>query len=201
MHKSLRSSNVLLVFEEGDKLPSQGGIGNVHLKGFTVARRSAARSTGPDAKNSAKWMIQVYVHPKRQLVNLRDEEEAFYAKPQSTASEPNVTALSPQAATASPSRGRVADPPYEFFQYKHDIYSLGVMLLEIGLWEDLTPQHSTFETLKPDQRKEKMVNMAEDQLSLCMGQRYLNVVKACLNIDETEWEAQRVLDELLEIKL
>lgn len=87
----------------------------------------------------------------------------------------------------------------ESYKMQHDIYSLGVCLLEIGLWTSFScwneetscfepgPDLDISEHLKnKDQRrrahqiKETLVDMAVEQLPGAMGQRYTEVTTSCL---------------------
>lgn len=86
--------------------------------------------------------------------------------------------------------------PEEIYTMQHDIYSLGVCLLEIGLWgsfvcyeteeSDPTPHTSlaiTFDNAefgKPILMKEHLVALAKNELPRKMGSRYEEVVVNCL---------------------
>lgn len=97
------------------------------------------------------------------------------------------------------------------YTMQHDVYSLGVCLLEIGLWRTFvdytissngaTPQVS--DTLQPssgtsDEKltqglvadtKERLVSLARDELPQYMGNKYSEVTLTCLNfINETSME-------------
>ncbi|KAH7128894.1 hypothetical protein EDB81DRAFT_764047 [Dactylonectria macrodidyma] len=86
--------------------------------------------------------------------------------------------------------------PVEDYKMQHDIFSLGICLLEIGLWRSLVtydpncqhPIPSEGLGLKEDDilvedlatLKEKLVEMAQRELPACMGTRYAQVVQTCL---------------------
>ncbi|KAM3502662.1 hypothetical protein MY10362_004697 [Beauveria mimosiformis] len=89
--------------------------------------------------------------------------------------------------------------PVDFFIMQHDIYSLGVCLLEIGLWKsfvhtepttttttrtrpsDWFQQHAKrSEGCSPMLLKEDLVALANDLLPSRMGYLYTNLVKTCL---------------------
>lgn len=95
--------------------------------------------------------------------------------------------------------------PDQDYMMQHDIYSLGVCLLEIGLWEsfldyqnDETKEHAnpspvlTHPTLRenadfrhPSAIKNSLVALARDALPLKMGEKYAEVVVTCLTcLDE-----------------
>ena len=86
--------------------------------------------------------------------------------------------------------------PDEMYQMQHDIYSLGVCLLELGLWHSFVLQHdpprtgplleiSTELTLKNKRQtalniKKKLVLLATQELPQLMGLVYTEVVVSCL---------------------
>ena len=108
--------------------------------------------------------------------------------------------------------------PDEDFSMQHDIYSLGVVLLEIGmntsfawpksndsghiLWSpntnlDLFDNHHHKQPGKASSIKRKFVNMARQELPTLMGEKYTQVVVSCLTCldkdnegfgDESEFE-------------
>ena len=84
--------------------------------------------------------------------------------------------------------------PEEVYSMQHDIYSLGVCLLEIGLWhsfvsydgETLSPtvglglSIESPEFTRPVLMKDHLVRLAERELPNCIGERYYQVVVNCL---------------------
>lgn len=109
---------------------------------------------------------------------------------------------------------RQGTAPSEDYCMQHDIYSLGVCLLEIGLWgsflayegEDgsqttptpvLCANAKNLEEQPPDAVKDHLISLAEAQLPLAMGTVYTDVVVNCLTClddgnvdfgDRTEFE-------------
>lgn len=96
---------------------------------------------------------------------------------------------------------RQGEYPAEYYRMQHDIYSLGVCLLEIGLWdpfvcysEDASPRMGRHlltlrDWLRQNDRgenwwgwdcKEYLTSLARDRLPSAMGERYSNVVLTCL---------------------
>lgn len=79
--------------------------------------------------------------------------------------------------------------PQERYTMNHDIYSLGVVLLELGLWIPLL--NTNIAKLKgasdgetdPEQIKQALITLAEEKLAVRMGSKYRDVVLFCLNID------------------
>ncbi|KAH6884895.1 hypothetical protein B0T10DRAFT_550777 [Thelonectria olida] len=94
--------------------------------------------------------------------------------------------------------------PEETYKMQHDIYSLGVLLLEIGLWTSLitsknkraqqpsrpqllSPSEEPHATRRALRNKETLERLAADELPILMGQKYSYVVLACLTcLDEEE---------------
>ncbi|KAF4959482.1 hypothetical protein FGADI_1703 [Fusarium gaditjirri] len=85
------------------------------------------------------------------------------------------------------------------FVMQHDIYSLGVCLLEIGLWQSFveydgaTPRFSPLLTntelhlseTDPQTIKEQLILLSRTELRVCMGDIYSTVVETCLTcLDE-----------------
>lgn len=73
------------------------------------------------------------------------------------------------------------------FRPKHDVYSLGVVLLEIALWRTFTSKSGlgkilwNGETMKaPEEMRAEFLNLAKRNVPQVMGQRYTDAVVACL---------------------
>lgn len=91
--------------------------------------------------------------------------------------------------------------PESFYTMQHDIYSLGVCLLEVGLWESFLSYEDSAtaprpaaalgvaldgpELKQPAQMKKHLVDLAKRDLPKRMGDRYEKVVVNCLTcLDE-----------------
>lgn len=91
--------------------------------------------------------------------------------------------------------------PEEVYNMQHDIYSLGICLLEIGLWESflsyeddasapvptvalgVSPESPEFK--RPALMKEHLITLAKRDLAKRMGERYEKIVVNCLTcLDE-----------------
>ncbi|WEW59273.1 hypothetical protein PRK78_004742 [Emydomyces testavorans] len=75
--------------------------------------------------------------------------------------------------------------PRETFTQVHDVYSLGVIFLEIGLWERAEDMISS---LKPDQRLPEKVSQhllrhTNERLAHRCGDVFANAVRRCLTLD------------------
>ena len=77
--------------------------------------------------------------------------------------------------------------PTAVFNKWHDIYSLGVVLLEIGLWEPAVTQdhpNHRFENMKDQYGiKNRLIKVANARLSSRMGPKYTELVVKCLTGD------------------
>ncbi|KAF6802851.1 serine threonine protein kinase [Colletotrichum sojae] len=82
----------------------------------------------------------------------------------------------------------------------HDIYSLGVVLLEIGLWQTAKQIHDDIvkyelggdaKALQPQQIKEAFLQDAKERLARRMGTAYQEAAIACLDGDWDEFVGSR----------
>lgn len=92
--------------------------------------------------------------------------------------------------------------PEEIYTMQHDIYSSGVCLLEIGLWESFITYEADenepisgtamgikfddAEFSKPTLMKEHLIALAKKELPRKMGSRYVQVVVNCLTCLDKE---------------
>ncbi|KAJ5335388.1 hypothetical protein N7452_007791 [Penicillium brevicompactum] len=84
---------------------------------------------------------------------------------------------------------RQRDYPEDYNNMQHDIYSLGVCLLEIGLWESFVDNERYKDHfVECGLRKEQYTTLAREQLSRKMGEKYMNVVVNCLSCMDTSNE-------------
>jgi serine/threonine protein kinase len=109
---------------------------------------------------------------------------------------------------------RQGQMPQDDYIMQHDIYSLGVCLLELGLWEsfviykgnNMVPSPSTLlgftdnglESRQPSLTKDHLLSMTRELLPSRMGTIYAEVVKTCLTClddDNTDFgNAQEFVD-------
>lgn len=96
---------------------------------------------------------------------------------------------------------RQGEAPEDTYKMQHDIYSMGVILLEIGLWSSFVVSSSGVEAPNPDSDpdlleklriknqnerargvsvKESLTQIATSKLPYCMGERYTHIVVDCL---------------------
>jgi serine/threonine protein kinase len=67
----------------------------------------------------------------------------------------------------------------DVYTFKHDYYSLGIVLLELGLWKPLMKM-GRFSGLSIEAFREQLVNIVVPRLGLSMGNTYRDAVKATL---------------------
>ncbi|KAG5811370.1 hypothetical protein H9Q74_006068 [Fusarium xylarioides] len=75
--------------------------------------------------------------------------------------------------------------PTQIFNKIHDIYALGVVLLEVGLWQPATSleKYAFTKVQDPQAIKRRLIQQAEKRLGSKMGDRYKSVVLKCLQGD------------------
>lgn len=77
--------------------------------------------------------------------------------------------------------------PCESFDYEHDVYALGVVLLELGLWmraSQIIANHNSGEApseeISPVIIQNHLIDAAKQQLPTCMGIGFARIVVQCL---------------------
>jgi hypothetical protein len=88
------------------------------------------------------------------------------------------------------------------FRQKHDVYSLGVVLLELGLWQDLETfptkgdaQRPLFQLAQPEDREVNLGKLADD-LAPRVGDIYKQLVVKAIGVKEHEITAMQIWSEL-----
>lgn len=71
-------------------------------------------------------------------------------------------------------------PPEERFGVLHDIYALGVVLLEIGIWRPVLGFDKRFDEMDSDEVRKCLELNAKERLPHYMGVEYTRAVLACL---------------------
>jgi hypothetical protein len=71
---------------------------------------------------------------------------------------------------------------YVRFEAKHDIYSLGVLLLEIGCMEVFSSSkwEAKMRCLTPEDLRERLLELADEKLPPALGTTYFEVTRKCL---------------------
>jgi hypothetical protein len=97
--------------------------------------------------------------------------------------------------------------PEVYYKPYHDVYSLGVVLLELGLWERLDVIYETkLKRATANQRRDRLIDLASSHLPVKVGSTFSRIVRGCLEVDaDTEREddqmtVQKVLEGFEEIR-
>jgi hypothetical protein len=95
--------------------------------------------------------------------------------------------------------------PWSFVYFKpyHDLYSLGVVLLELGLWHNFDNEEDkrSLQPASAESRKQFMLDHAK-KLDKVVGRRYQHVVSKCLTVsDSSLLDIHEILGELERIQL
>jgi hypothetical protein len=148
-------------------------LGSVSVLGFSFSRRTIKEAASYRPKPFAA--DEMYKHPDRQVTKLDF-----------------IDAVNKLVGRRDISKaGSVAR-----FNTKHDVYSLGVVLLEVGLWRKLEDVIPKIQELDPEDKKTKLRDAAKD-LKNTMGSKYAWIVEQCLEVEDPEdVTAQQVLEYL-----
>ncbi|ERF73113.1 hypothetical protein EPUS_09187 [Endocarpon pusillum Z07020] len=94
--------------------------------------------------------------------------------------------------------------PQERYTMNHDIYSLGVVLLELGVWRPLLStglaklKDSTDEEVAAAKVKDYLKKMAKERLPIVMGTKYCETVLFCLDVEgDGQIGSSTVIEEVL----
>jgi hypothetical protein len=86
-----------------------------------------------------------------------------------------------------------------YYTTKHDIYSIGVVLLEIGAWKPLAQNFPELKLADPDERRRLLLDYT-DKVAEAVGSRYAALAKKCIGVDVSGIDVQQVLAELQEVR-
>ena len=175
VHKAINSSNILIASKHNDF-----GPGSAYLVGFSGARRVDAGSTGIDM-HSFNWRAQLYTHPERQ-------DRAIEAHVRNAWNRHQATTMG--ADLEVPVILEANDTALVNFSQYHDIYSLGVVLLEVGLWRPLESflgqQGQPLLQDSDEQGRRRILKDLAQQLPTLMGNKYYEIVRSCLNVERPQ---------------
>ncbi len=87
-----------------------------------------------------------------------------------------------------------------YYTMKYDIYSAGVVLLELGTWTSLVRDCPRLKLAEPDERRRLLLDYC-DKIAGAMGSRYAALVKKCIGVDYSGIDVQQLLTEVQEFRL
>jgi serine/threonine protein kinase len=94
--------------------------------------------------------------------------------------------------------------PQDRYTMNHDVYSLGVVLLELGLWKPLLLtglskfQGTTADDIAAGVIRDYLKKLAGENLPIILGTKYYEIVLFCLNIDgDSQVGSPAVVEEVL----
>lgn len=95
----------------------------------------------------------------------------------------------------SPERQDLTEDKPTKYRMKHDVYSLGVVLLEIALWEDFANERNAYGRLFQKSRDlPKVLMQLTKRIPILMGNKYRDVVVSSLQEVEQERTSQLLND-------
>ena len=166
LHKSFRSENVMFFEQTGQ---DNFSLADPFVCGFDFSRQDSPSEMTEDIPSvlSDRYM---------------DREQSLYRHP-----DLDIQAYSLAFGHESPEESRAkeaeADEAASKFRYRklYDVYSLGIILLEIGLWYPVKHLCNVKDSLESNRKILKTQVLAE--LRYRMGSIYHDVVKRCLDGD------------------
>jgi len=163
LHKGLCSQNILFFKNkdnEDNQLPS---LADPYIGGFDYAR--------PDRPGEVSGPRKMYLEREHNVYRHPDVQDDPIQQPLPSSSSPT---------TATPTISLAFDSALTRYQKVHDIYSLGVILYEIGTWKSAL--QAGFERLNPSAFREQLVSSCPE-LGPLMGTKYERIVRRCLKGD------------------
>ena len=139
-------------------------VDNPYIGGFDYARPDRPEELSGPAKTFIAAERNVYRHH-----DVQDEPVQQSVGQESKDTNPWTVANTSEAAK-----------PVTRYQKIHDIYSLGVILYEIGIWRRAMEKYISHRD--PGNFKDNLIESCSD-LGPLMGTRYERVVRRCLNGD------------------
>ncbi|KAH7109948.1 prion-inhibition and propagation-domain-containing protein [Dactylonectria macrodidyma] len=161
LHKGIRSSNIIF------PRVSDGNLAHItrpELMGFDYSRPDRPHEESEQYPQRGRPQFDLYVHPEYQQWG---------------------SGAMTGSGARSPQRGERSHATR--YQRKYDIYSLGVLLLEVALWQPVRTFYK--KTFTSGQFIDALMDVAETELGHVVGGKYKEVVKACLNWDDASTAA------------
>ena len=154
------------------------GIRNVYLVGFTYSRAKDSASEFSNLPNSSSMLAYRPPPPKARSDDTEEHSDM-------SDDEDNADASLGTPKTAA-----------------HDLYGLGIVLLEIGLWTTVEMIMKSRKVLDPHDFQRLLLGEYVNKLSARCGEIYCNVVRKCLSaghLDDDESLNERLADIVAEL--
>ena len=164
LHKGLFSQNILFFRQKDAQSSSPLSIKNPYIGGFDYAR--------PDRPGEVSGPGRLFIEAERNVYRHPDVQNEPVDQPDSETAGNSVAS----------DRGSVhgQNSRATRFQKIHDIYSLGVILYEIGIWRPALEEY--LRNLTPEDFRVKLVESCSE-LGPRMGMKYEQVVRRRLSGD------------------
>jgi hypothetical protein len=186
VHKSIRSSNVLVAYSAP----------------FSTGPTAAGITSSPDQSG----VLQSAERPQIGTPYLVGFSYARRGTARSTGSSRadwrNEIYRHPERQAAE-----LGIDPEVYYKPYHDVYSLGVVLLELGLWERLDATYEAqLKRATANQRRDTLIDLASGHLPSKVGSTFSRIVRGCLEVDadtdggEDQMTVQKVLEGFEEIR-
>lgn len=85
------------------------------------------------------------------------------------------------------------------FTMNHDVYSAGVVLLELGAWTSLARDCPNLKIADSAERRRLLLDYS-DTIAGAVGSRYAALAKKCIAVDFSGIDVQQLLTELQELR-
>ena len=165
LHKSFRSDNVLF-FETSDV--AEGRLAQPYVCGFDFSRQDSPTELTENV-------------PTVLASQSYDVEQSLYKHPDLDRRQPVVPLPDDTDDEIAAKRVAALELAREFrYRKAYDIYSLGIVLLEIGLWYPITSMYKTSGVRTVVDFRPKLDSFVEE-LRYRVGRKYYIVVKKCLS--------------------
>ncbi|KAL5362915.1 hypothetical protein BJX96DRAFT_177603 [Aspergillus floccosus] len=145
---------------------------SLHFLTLTAMGSTELRDVA-ESKRAKNMRLQNVI--KNQLLALSEPSDDF-------------TVLDGQIVEIRESSPSAKGQPRDLFKPGHDIYSLGVVLLEIALWwtissifkEEVDKRGSSGKLLEPERIRKALLDRAREDIPREMGESYARAVERCL---------------------
>jgi hypothetical protein len=187
LHKGIRSHNILFF---GDEDVSKIDLSEPYLAGFDFSRSDEVdpMTEIPDAA----WEYDLYRHPHCQGLPV----EPIHEK-QSTSEEHGKEVQKEEAPQKKGEKSGVKSLSREPFCKEFDLYSMGIIMLEVGLWhrvsrmKELALKEAEYTQDTPTAFKEWVIQKEVPKLESEMGNHFMEATMKCI---KGEFDGRRPIE-------